>query len=85
MIEIKICLGTTCFIMGSSDIAEQIEETFDKETLSNIKIRFSHCLGECSNGKHGKAPYVLVGDTLIEQANLEKIKKELSKLSLGDN
>jgi NADH:ubiquinone oxidoreductase subunit E len=78
-IKIKICVGTTCFIMGGADMFDKLQDDLSEELLKHIDISLSHCLGECSSGKHGHSPYVLVGDTLISAATFDKVKTEIIK------
>jgi len=82
-IKIKICVGTTCFIMGGADMFDKLNDDLSEELLTKIDISLSHCLGECSSGAHGLAPYVLVGDTLISAATFEKIEAEIIKQLRG--
>ena len=78
-IEVKICSGTTCFVMGSSylnELYDLIPEKFgDKVTVSQ-----SLCLGQCSKSdNHSKAPYVKVGDEIVSEATVQKVLEILEK------
>ncbi len=57
-ISVKVCLGTTCFVMGSANLQELIEivpaKYGDKVDVSGVP-----CLGLCSvDWEFSKAPYV---------------------------
>ncbi len=78
-IEIKICVGTTCFIMGGADLFDKLFDDLPPELLENVQISLNHCLGACSTGQHGLSPYVLVGQTLIAQADFCTIESEIIK------
>ncbi|MCD8378419.1 MAG: NAD(P)H-dependent oxidoreductase subunit E [Candidatus Gastranaerophilales bacterium] len=76
-ITVKICSGTTCFVMGGnymSDAAEMIEEKYgDKVTVIG-----SPCLNKCSE-THSKAPYAIIDDEVISEVTPEKLIMELEK------
>lgn len=72
-ISVKVCLGTTCFVMGSANLQELIEivpaKYGDKVDVSGVP-----CLGLCSvDWEFSKAPYVKVDDEVIKEATVEKV------------
>lgn len=72
-ISVKVCLGTTCFVMGSANLQELIdivpERYGDKVDVSGVP-----CLGLCSVAwEFSKAPYVKVDNDIIKEANVEKV------------
>lgn len=77
-LEITICTGTTCYVMGGGNLM-QISESLDEEILKKVSIKGSPCLGLCKEGRYGKAPYVTVGDTIISEATTEAILEVLKK------
>ncbi len=71
-IRITVCCGTTCHLMGSSEILiykDEIEAKYNHQ----VAIYGSPCLGNCKDYAAVNAPFVLVGDELICQANKDKI------------
>ena len=40
-VSVKVCLGTTCFVMGSSNLQELIE-TVPKNTVTELKYQEFH-------------------------------------------
>jgi NADH:ubiquinone oxidoreductase subunit E len=72
-IEVKICSGTTCFVMGSSylnDLYDIIPQKYGDKVI----VKPSLCLGQCSKSdKHSKAPYVKINGEVISEATVEKI------------
>ncbi len=78
-IKIKICSGTTCFVMGSSflsDLYDIIPEKYGEKVI----VEPSLCLGQCSrNDKHSKAPYVKINDEIISEATIEKVISAIEK------
>jgi NADH:ubiquinone oxidoreductase subunit E len=72
-ISVKVCLGTTCFVMGSANLQELIdiipERYGDKVDISGLP-----CLGLCSTDwEFSKAPYVKVDNEVIKEATVEKV------------
>lgn len=78
-IEVKVCLGTTCFVMGSSNLqglTELIPEKYGEE----VTITGSPCLGMCSSSmEYSKAPYVKVADVIVQDATVEKVVDEIER------
>ena len=78
-IEVKICSGTTCFVMGSSFLNE-LYELIPQKYGEKVSVTQSLCLGQCSKqDTHSKAPYVKVADTIISEATVEKVLAEIEK------
>ena len=63
-IKVVICTGTTCFVMGASDIL-LLEDSLPADLRGKVEIEGSTCLGMCRDGMNGKAPFVSVdGDVM---------------------
>lgn len=78
-IRITVCCGTTCHLMGSSEILiykDEIETKYNHQ----VTIYGSPCLGYCKEYAAANAPYALIEDHLICQANKDKIIDYLNKL-----
>ena len=78
-ISVKVCLGTTCFVMGSANLQELIDNSEiargDKVDVSGVP-----CLGLCSaDWEFSKAPYVKVDDEIISEATVEKVIDAIDK------
>lgn len=72
-ISVKVCLGTTCFVMGSSNLQELIE-LVPRKYGDKVEVEGSPCLGLCSiDWEFSKAPYVKVDDEVIKEATVEKV------------
>lgn len=72
-IEVKICMGTTCFVMGSSSLQELIE-TLPAKFGQKVTVEGITCLGLCNvDWEYSKAPYVKVDDEVISEATVEKV------------
>lgn len=72
-VNVKVCLGTTCFVMGSSNLQELIE-LVPKKYGNDVEVAGSPCLGLCSiDWEFSKAPYVKVNNEVIKEATVEKV------------
>lgn len=78
-IEVKICSGTTCFVMGSSYLNE-LYDLIPQKFGDNVAVSQSLCLGQCSKSdKHSKAPYVKVADEIVSEATVQKVIEVIEK------
>lgn len=74
-ISVKVCLGTTCFVMGGSNLQE-LNDIIPKKYGEKVEVSGTNCLGLCSiNWEYSKAPYVKVNDEVITEATVEKVLK----------
>ena len=72
-VNVKVCLGTTCFVMGSSNLQELID-LVPKKYGDKVEVTGVPCLGLCSiDWEFSKAPYVKVNDEVIKEATVEKV------------
>lgn len=78
-IEVRICSGTTCFVMGSSYLNE-LYDIIPQKYGDKVIIKPSLCLGQCSKSdKHSKAPYVKVNEDVVSEATVEKVLDAIEK------
>lgn len=78
-VSVKVCLGTTCFVMGSANLQELIDivpaKYGDKVDVSGVP-----CLGLCSvDWEFSKAPYVKVNNEVVKEATVEKVLSEIDR------
>lgn len=79
-INVKICMGTTCFVMGASNLQELVE-ILPQKYPDMVEVTGVTCLNLCSdNAKYTKAPYVTVNDTVIEDATTEKVLTHIERI-----
>lgn len=72
-ISVKVCLGTTCFVMGSANLQELIK-IIPKKYGDSVEVSGVPCLGLCSTDwEFSKAPYVKVNNDIIKEATVEKV------------
>lgn len=78
-IEVKVCLGTTCFVMGSSYL-QKLAEIVPEKYGDRVEVLGSPCLGLCSiDWEYTRAPYVKINEHVIFEATIEKVLAELDK------
>ena len=78
-VEVKVCLGTTCFVMGGSNLQE-LNDIIPQKYGDKVNISGSNCLGLCSiNWEYSKAPYVKVNEEVVSEATVEKVLEEIEK------
>lgn len=78
-INVKVCLGTTCFVMGSSNLQELIE-TVPVKYGDKVKVSGVPCLGLCTiDWEYSRAPYVKVGSEIVYEATVEKVLNAIDK------
>ena len=78
-VEVKVCLGTTCFVMGGSNLQE-LKDIIPEKYGDKVEISAANCLGLCSiNWEYSKAPYVKVNEEVVTDATVEKVLEEIDK------
>jgi NADH:ubiquinone oxidoreductase subunit E len=78
-IEMKICLGSSCFSRGNKDVVMFIKEYLNKNHLEDkVIFKGSRCMGRCSNG-----PNLNINGVIIEDVNITKIESILEKEFAG--
>ena len=78
-ISVKVCTGTTCFVMGGSNLQE-LNDIIPKKYGEKVEITGSPCLGLCSiNWEYSKAPYVKVDEEVVAEATVQKVLEEIDK------
>jgi len=78
-VSVKVCLGTTCFVMGGANLQELIE-IIPRKYGDKVEVEGSPCLGMCSiNWHYSKAPYVKVNDEIVMEATVEKVLEAINK------
>ncbi|MDR2893756.1 MAG: NAD(P)H-dependent oxidoreductase subunit E [Deltaproteobacteria bacterium] len=77
-IDIEICLGTVCFVMGSSRLQE-LGESLPEKFGDRVRVTYVRCLGACNNSNNfSRAPYVRIDGEIISSATEESIMRVLS-------
>ncbi|ERJ12684.1 NAD(P)H-dependent oxidoreductase subunit E [Haloplasma contractile] len=66
-IDVELCVGTYCHLMGSGKIIEAIE-SLPESIKKRLDIRFKSCMNECSNGSK-----IRINGQLIDEATDERV------------
>ncbi len=72
-VNVEICMGTTCYVMGSAQLAG-IAERLPEEWKAHVTVRGMRCSGACQKSdQYGRAPFVKVNDQVISEADEGKV------------
>lgn len=71
-------MGTTCFVMGASELQE-LEELIPEKFGNSVEIQGVTCLDYCSRCSESQAPYVLVDDEVVNKATVEKVMEVIER------
>lgn len=72
-VSVEICMGTTCYVMGSAQLAG-IAERLPEDWKERVTVKGMRCSGACQrSGQYGKAPFVKVNGVLIAEADEGKV------------
>lgn len=78
-IDVKVCLGTTCFVMGSAQLQE-LMDIVPRKYGEIVHVAGNPCLGLCSiNWEFSKAPYVKVNNEIVSEATVDKVLAEIER------
>ncbi len=70
--NLKICVGTTCYLMGGTTLIDGIKE-LAPDILKHMKIDYATCFGVCQGQL--TPPVVMVDGELIGSMTSDKLKK----------
>ncbi len=84
-IKVEICLGTTCFILGSSELLT-LPQHLTPEMNEKIEISHHGCMRFCRDENYGCAPFVRIdGRIIVPHATIESVREELEEFFRGEN
>lgn len=73
-LEVRVCVGTSCYLRGSQDLLHYLIHDIHKNNLEErVDVKATFCFERCAQG-----PVARVGDTLVTECTLEKIKNEMN-------
>lgn len=81
---VKLCSGTLCYVMGGAEL-QLLGENLPAHVAEKVEIRGAPCLDCCNKPEVGKAPFVMVGETLVASATVSKVIDEINKQLDGRN
>jgi NADH-quinone oxidoreductase subunit G len=74
-LQIKVCVGTNCYLKGSQSILKALSRDIETRGLSDsVDIQATFCFEKC-----GEAPNVMIGDQLISRCTYEKASEVLNQ------
>jgi NADH:ubiquinone oxidoreductase subunit E len=79
-IKVQICTGTTCFVMGASEIM-LLEEELPANLREKVEIEGITCMNECKNADHGKAPFVKINGEVMSSASTVAVIDRIIELT----
>lgn len=68
MLKVKVCCGTSCYIMGASELINS-----DISRNPHVEIQGSTCLNFCKDGDK-RPPYVTINDKVYSQVTLSRFE-----------
>ena len=71
-------MGTTCFVMGASDLQE-LTDIIPEKYGDRVEVSASPCLDFCSSNTESQAPYVMVDLEVINKATVEKVLEVIDR------
>ncbi|MFA8450777.1 MAG: hypothetical protein ACEPOW_08805 [Bacteroidales bacterium] len=82
-IEIEICTGTLCHVMGGSEL-QLLEDHLSPEQKEYVIVKGCTCLDFCSDSSKGKAPFVKINGKCLSEASIPKVLNYLKTLERND-
>jgi NADH:ubiquinone oxidoreductase subunit E len=79
-IKVQICTGTTCFVMGASEIM-LLEEELPANLREKVEIEGITCMNECKNAGRGKAPFVKINGEVMSSASTVAVIDRIIELT----
>ena len=77
-IKVEICVGTTCFILGASEL-QDLERYLPEELRERVEVTGAACLGMCKDDNYGQAPFVRVGRQIVSNASVATVIAQIEK------
>lgn len=77
-ITVKICTGTSCFVMGASHIQE-LENELPENLKDKVNIEYVRCMEFCKDGNYNKGPFVVIDNNIMQEANIPMLIEEIKK------
>lgn len=78
-IEISICAGTACYILGGAELL-LLEEKLPPDLKDKVIISGLPCLDLCKNDEGMRPPFVKINGKVLEQANYTSIIEEIKSI-----
>ncbi|QUL99017.1 MAG: NAD(P)H-dependent oxidoreductase subunit E [Candidatus Fermentithermobacillus carboniphilus] len=50
MIEVEVCVGSSCFLRGSEDVVRAFQALIEEKCPGCVVVKGSFCMGRCTGG-----------------------------------
>ena len=77
-IQVQICVGTACHIMGAADLIT-IEDFLAEPLRDRVEIKGLTCIGLCKDEKQGKPPFVIIDGDVLSEATIDKVLQSIEE------
>ncbi|MBZ4645169.1 MAG: hypothetical protein PWR27_524 [Petroclostridium sp.] len=79
MLQVYICVGSSCHLKGSYHIIKTFQDLIKKNRLEGkVELKASFCLGRCTKGVSVK-----VGDEFIEDITVSNVEQKFKECIMG--
>jgi len=80
MIEVKICVGSSCHLKGAPAVVEEFKRIIEEKNLKDkINLKASFCQNNCTQGVN-----ITIGKEKIDNVGPEDVEKIVNKKILGE-
>lgn len=74
--NVTICMGSNCVMMGSMSIQTQVEDLKESLGWEELEIEVAHCLGLCKSDGNA-TPVVIIDGVVLERAASEVVMEKV--------
>ncbi len=80
-INVAVCTGTACFVMGASDLM-LLEERLPDDLKDRVSVSGETCMEKCKrcSDDSDRPPFVTIDGEVMGQANVPEIIERLYRL-----
>ncbi len=78
-IQLQVCSGTACFVMGGSDLLT-IFEFLTPEERKSVSLAAVPCFEHCRKWEEKRPPYVTVDGEVYDRMDMDKLLKIIREL-----
>lgn len=82
-INLEICCGTTCYILGASKLMN-VDDYISEDLRSMVEVSAVPCMNLCNSENLGGAPYVKINGRIVSQAKAEEVAKVIRELAQSE-
>jgi len=71
-IQVQVCSGTACFVMGGSDLLT-VFDYLTAEEQKHVSLSAIPCFEHCRIDENSKPPYVLINGSLHDKVTMPSL------------